>query len=87
MAIYAISDLHLSLGTNKPMDIFGWGDHTGIIKENWIRKIRYDDYVLIPGDISWGINLEEADPDFAFPAFQRPYPLKHTYHCCFLQLL
>lgn len=66
MAIYAISDLHLSLGTNKPMDIFGWGDHTGIIKENWIRKIRYDDYVLIPGDISWGINLEEADPDFAF---------------------
>lgn len=66
MAIYAISDLHLSLETDKPMDIFGWGDHTGIIRENWTRKIRSDDFVLIPGDISWGMDLKEADPDFAF---------------------
>ncbi len=66
MAIYAISDLHLSLGTNKPMDIFGWGDHTGLIRANWTRKIKDDDYVIIPGDISWGINFTEADPDFAF---------------------
>ena len=66
MDIYAISDLHLSLGTDKPMDIFGWGDHVERIKENWCKNIKKEDYILIPGDISWGINLEEADPDFAF---------------------
>lgn len=66
MAIFAISDLHLSLGTDKPMDIFGWGDHTSRIKENWIKKITDEDYILIPGDISWGINLQETDYDFAF---------------------
>jgi len=66
MDIYAISDLHLSLGTDKPMDIFGWGDHAQRIKEHWTNTIKDEDYILIPGDISWGINLEEADPDFAF---------------------
>lgn len=66
MDIYAISDLHLSLGTDKPMDIFGWGDHTKRIRENWCNRVKDEDFILIPGDISWGINLEEADPDFAF---------------------
>ncbi|NLE24717.1 MAG: serine/threonine protein phosphatase [Clostridiaceae bacterium] len=66
MDIYAISDLHLSLGTDKPMDIFGWGNHVERLRKNWINSVKKDDYVLIPGDISWGINLEEADPDFAF---------------------
>lgn len=66
MAIYAISDLHLSLETDKPMDIFGWGNHTSKIKENWIKTITHEDFILIPGDISWGINLEEANADFAF---------------------
>ena len=66
MDIYAISDLHLSLGTDKPMDIFGWGDHAERLKEHWADNIKDEDYILIPGDISWGINLEEADPDFAF---------------------
>ena len=66
MDIYAISDLHLSLGTDKPMDIFGWGDHTERIRENWCNTVKNEDFILIPGDISWGINLEEADPDFAF---------------------
>ncbi|NLU51274.1 MAG: serine/threonine protein phosphatase [Clostridiaceae bacterium] len=68
MAIYAISDLHLSFGTNKPMHVFGdkWKDHPLIVKENWLKIVGEDDYVLIPGDISWGINLEEADPDLAF---------------------
>ncbi len=66
MAIYAISDLHLSFGTNKPMNIFGWADHPDNVKENWLKTINADDYVLIPGDISWGINLEEAAPDLAF---------------------
>lgn len=68
MAIYAISDLHLSFGTDKPMDIFGvnWKNHTLRLRENWLKVVGEDDYVLIPGDISWGISLEEADPDFAF---------------------
>ncbi|NMA66061.1 MAG: serine/threonine protein phosphatase [Clostridiaceae bacterium] len=68
MAIYAISDLHLSFGTNKPMDVFGdeWINHPWILKENWLKIVKKNDYVLIPGDVSWGINLEEAEPDFAF---------------------
>lgn len=68
MAIYAISDLHLSFGTNKPMDIFGgnWENHTERLRENWLKTVEDDDFVLIPGDISWGINLEEADTDLAF---------------------
>ncbi|NLM73666.1 MAG: serine/threonine protein phosphatase [Clostridiaceae bacterium] len=66
MAIYAISDLHLSFGTDKPMNVFGWADHPSNIKENWLKVINDDDYVLIPGDISWGINLEEAAPDLEF---------------------
>ena len=66
MAIYAISDLHLSLGTDKPMDIFGWGDHASKIKDYWNNKITNEDYILIPGDISWAINLEEASADFDF---------------------
>ncbi len=66
MAIYAISDLHLSLGTDKPMDIFGWGDHVSKIKENWLKKITDEDYILMPGDLSWGINMQETDADFDF---------------------
>ncbi len=64
MAIYAISDLHFSLGVDKPMDIFGWGDHTSKIKDYWSKKITSEDYILVPGDISWAINLQEANADF-----------------------
>lgn len=65
MNIYAISDLHLSKGTDKPMDIFGsrWVNHWEKIQTHWQQKVNEDDVVLIPGDISWGINLEEAMPD------------------------
>jgi predicted phosphohydrolase len=68
MAVYAISDLHLSFGADKPMDIFGpnWENHTQRLRENWLRTVRDEDCVLIPGDISWGINLDEADADLAF---------------------
>lgn len=68
MAIYAISDLHLSLGTDKPMDVFGdrWKDHVNRLERNWNQVVGKDDVVLIPGDISWGINLDEALPDFRF---------------------
>ena len=53
MALYAISDLHLALNTDKPMDIFGekWRNHHEKIKENWNNKITEEDTVLIAGDI------------------------------------
>ncbi len=67
MAIYAISDLHLSFGTNKPMDIFrGWDNHTQRIKANWQRLITENDTVVMPGDLSWGLKLEETLEDFKF---------------------
>lgn len=68
MAIYAISDLHLSFGTDKPMDVFGdrWKNHAQRLKDNWSQVVGNDDVVLIPGDISWAINLDEAVPDFRF---------------------
>ncbi|SDK08459.1 metallophosphoesterase [Natronincola ferrireducens] len=65
MALYAIGDLHLSNDVDKPMDVFGehWTMHAMKIKENWLRKVKSDDTVLIPGDISWGMNMEEATKD------------------------
>ena len=66
MAIYTIGDLHLSFGVDKPMDIFGWGNHSEKIKQNWIENVKMEDTVVLPGDFSWGMNLEEAYLDFAF---------------------
>ena len=68
MAIYVISDLHLSFGVNKPMDIFGdkWKDYEEKIKRDWISKVKPEDYVIIAGDFSWATYLEEAVPDFLF---------------------
>ena len=52
MAIYAISDLHLSFGTNKPMDIFGnnWQNHEKKIRQDWLSKVKTEDTVLHLGD-------------------------------------
>ena len=69
MAVYALSDLHLSLGIEeKPMDIFGerWENHVNKIKENWCKMIHEDDYVLIAGDFSWATYLEDTIADFQF---------------------
>ena len=68
MAIYAISDLHLSLGIEKQMDIFGdnWIKHEEKIKESWISKVKEKDLVLLPGDFSWAMYLEETVKDFEF---------------------
>lgn len=65
MRIFAISDLHLSFACDKPMDIFGghWENYLQKIEENWKAKITEDDYVLISGDISWAMKLEEAQAD------------------------
>lgn len=68
MAVYAISDLHLSLGVDKPMDIFGedWSDHMKKLKNNWMETVGRDDSVIIAGDISWATYLEQAAEDFMF---------------------
>ncbi len=67
MAIFTIADLHLSLGENKPMDIFkGWNDYEQRIANNWKKIISENDTVVIPGDISWAMSLEEAATDLVF---------------------
>lgn len=68
MAIYAISDLHLSFGSNKPMDIFGvnWENHAQKIKYNWKNKVNENDLVLLPGDFSWAMNLKDTYMDFEY---------------------
>ena len=67
MSLYVISDLHLSLGTDKPMDVFdGWDNYLAKIENSWKSTVKVDDTVVIPGDISWGINLEQSKPDFEF---------------------
>ena len=65
MKIYAISDLHLSTNCDKPMDIFGgnWEGYTDKIVSNWKSKVTDDDYVLIAGDISWAMRIEDAVSD------------------------
>lgn len=64
MSVYAIADLHLSFGVDKPMDIFyGWDNYVEKIEKNWKKLVSENDTVIIPGDISWGINYKEALPD------------------------
>lgn len=65
MNIYAIGDLHLSKNAEKPMDIFGgnWEGHLEKIKKDWREKVQAEDVVLIPGDISWAMKLEQALED------------------------
>lgn len=63
MSLFVISDLHLDVLTNeKSMEIFGdkWKDYTQKIYKNWTRIITDDDVVVIPGDISWALNLENS---------------------------
>lgn len=67
MSLYAIADLHLSLGTDKPMDSFpGWNRYVSRLEENWRRLVEPEDTVVIAGDISWGMTLKQAAADFAF---------------------
>jgi len=64
VAIWAISDLHLP-AREKPMDIFGahWANHFERIREDWLQRVQMDDIVLLPGDLSWAMHLEEAQED------------------------
>lgn len=66
MAVWAISDLHLP-ARQKPMDIFGthWQNHFERIREDWLAHVDQQDIVLLPGDLSWAMHLEEAQEDLA----------------------
>lgn len=67
MSLFAIGDTHLSLGTNKPMDIFrGWQDYVQRLEKNWRAVVSSEDTVIIPGDVSWAMQLGNALADFRF---------------------
>ena len=70
MSIFAIADLHLSTldSTNKSMEIFGrrWSGYTEKLKSNWEKLVSESDTVVIPGDVSWALTLEEARSDLLF---------------------
>lgn len=68
MAIFALSDLHLPLGIDKPMDIFGvrWDNYVEKIEYEWKNRVEEEDYVIVNGDFSWATYLSEALKDFEF---------------------
>ena len=67
MALFAIADTHLSLSTNKSMNVFsGWDDYVERLERHWRELVTDNDTVVIAGDISWGMNLKQAQKDFAF---------------------
>ena len=89
MALYVIGDTHLSLSSDKPMDVFGggWRGYVEKLKQGF-EVVGPEDTVVLCGDLSWGMSLEEAKEDFAFlnalpgkkllmkcrPALQCPVP-------------
>jgi len=68
MKIFSISDLHLDINNSKPMDIFGpvWKDYLDKIINDWKNKVSEEDVVILAGDYSWAMKLEEVAPDFEF---------------------
>ena len=67
MALFAIGDLHLSLGADKPMDVFpGWEGYLPKLERCWRTLIGPEDTVILAGDTSWAMNLNDTRADFAF---------------------
>lgn len=67
MSIFAIGDTHLSFSTDKPMNIFkGWDDYVERLTKNWYALVAPSDTVVLMGDISWAMSLEQAKADFAY---------------------
>lgn len=68
MALYAIGDPHLSFAANKPMDIFGpiWENHAEKLREGFAQQVRPEDTVVLCGDLSWSMKLQDCGPDFHF---------------------
>ena len=67
MALYALGDLHLSLGTNKPMDIFGdkWQNYVEKLRRGF-EPLTENDVTVLCGDLSWGMSLQQSLADFRF---------------------
>lgn len=67
MALFAIGDTHLSLGADKSMEVFrGWENYVERLEKNWRAVVSDEDTVVIDGDISWGMHLDDCEKDFAF---------------------
>ncbi len=67
MALFVIADTHLSLSADKPMDIFtGWDNYMERLEKNWRALVSEEDTVVIPGDVSWAMSLENCYKDFEF---------------------
>ncbi len=68
MSIFAISDLHLSINNPKPMNIFGpvWDNYLETIEKDWAEKVNDDDIVLLSGDLSWAMHIEDARSDIDY---------------------
>ena len=68
MALYSIADLHLPLGIDKPMDIFGsaWKNYVERLWENWQCTVKKEDTVVLPGDFSWATYLDQSTKDFEY---------------------
>ena len=67
MALFVIADTHLSLSTGKTMSVFnGWSDYEARLEKNWRAVVGDSDTVVIPGDISWCMNMEKGLEDFRF---------------------
>lgn len=67
MSLFVLGDLHLSLGEDKPMDIFsGWNDYVTRLENNWRKLVTDNDTIVIAGDISWAMKLEQTLVDFQF---------------------
>lgn len=67
MSLYVIGDLHLSLGTDKPMDVFGgaWNHYMEKLSEG-LKVLTEEDTLVLPGDLCWAMNYQQALPDFLF---------------------
>ena len=67
MALYVLGDTHLSLGASKPMDVFpGWNGYVERLERNWRKLIKPEDTIVLAGDISWAMRLNDTRRDFAF---------------------
>ena len=68
MSLFVMADLHLSSDRSKSMEIFGprWQDYMEKIQKNWNRMVSSEDTVIVPGDISWSLRLEDSLDDFRF---------------------
>ncbi|MCM1043747.1 MAG: metallophosphoesterase [Corallococcus sp.] len=66
MKVFAISDLHLATAVEKPMTVFGttWNNYFEKITEDWKSKVADEDIVLLAGDFSWAMRMEEVIHDF-----------------------